>query len=284
MFMAENSPDNPADISRNTELTEGNWKDILDEIEKADLFVALDLSCCSRSSSASGGGLRSDGTFDPLPGAINGKSKIVSLALPNDAIKIADAIYHYDSYLQFIWISVFKSFRSLKTVSGININGVDSSAFRNCTAITGVKFPKAGKIGEFAFAGCTSLASVYFPQITSIGNFAFQNCKDLAVVNFPKTLSISKEVFEGCTALADAAFPLTANLGVNAFGNTGGKGIAITLGDYAPNLWGGLFDGVSSGTVTVKIPDGASGYDPSWKKSFIGGNNNINVVIEKYAK
>ena len=282
-LMASSNAEGPKNLSRNTVLTEGSWKDILDEIDKLGSFVTLDLSACTRSSADTGGGLRADGIFDPLPGNINGKSKIVSLVLPIEAVGITDAIYHYDSYLQFIWISVFKSFRSLKTVSGAGIENIESSAFKNCKTITSVDFPAVNNIGEFSFAGCTALASVNFPQARRIDTLAFQNCTALVDVRFPKILSLNKAVFEGCTSLVNVEFPVANSFGVNTFENTGSKALTIILGNSAPSLWGSLFDGVSTEkSVTVKIPDGAAGYDSYWTDSFVGENDNINVLIDTY--
>ena len=281
--MAKNNPDSPESISKNITLTEENWEYILNEIDKMGVFVTLDLSACTKSTADTGGGLRADGIFDPLPGNINGKSKIVSLVLPDEALSIVDAIYHYDSYLQFIWISVFKSFSNLKTISGEKINSIDSSAFKNCKTITGVDFPAANLIEEFAFSGCTALVNANLPQARRIQTLAFQNCKALSVINFPEILSVNKAAFEGCTSLSSACFPMATSFGANIFGHTGNKPLTITLGKVAPYIWGSLFSGISAAkSTTIKIPNEASGFDSSWKQKFNDNNHvSVSIVIEE---
>jgi len=279
--LTENGSVNNNCISKNSVLTNESWEAILDEVAKSLSFVTLDLSACIKSDSNAGGGLRVDGTFDPMPGNIEGKEKINALILPNEAIKIEEATHHYNSYSQFLWISVFKSFINLKTITGANISCIDSSAFRSCKSIKNINFPEAGSIDEFAFADCTSLTSASFPNVISIKKCAFQNCKALGNADFPKTLNIAQEAFDGCTSLSNVNFPQVVSFGVNVFGHSGSKTMTITLGNSIPNMWGNLFDGVtSSKTINLKYPSTESSYNYSWKKKFIGGNNYINLMAE----
>jgi hypothetical protein len=140
----------------------------------------------------------------------------------------------------------------------------------------------AGIIDEYAFAECIALANVNFPQTTIIKNNAFNDCEALVEAGFPKTLSIGNEVFKGCTSLSSLNIPQAVIFGGNVFGNTGNKDISITFGTSTPNFWGNLFNGVSSKTVTLKIPASELKYNLAWKKDFIDGNSNIKLVVEGY--
>jgi hypothetical protein len=140
------------------------WTDLLDAISTANKHVNLDLSACTRSNLASGGGLYSTGTFDPDSAYSTGKDKIVSLVLP-DAATIIIAGTYSDAAFQY--------FTALKNVSGANIETVYDYAFYN-TPIATVDFPEALTIGQYAFQACTSLTTVNLPNAATIGENAFE--------------------------------------------------------------------------------------------------------------
>ena len=84
------STDDPIELKLSLQLTEEAWRYILATIEFADKYVSLNISGCTRSCSSSSGGLRLDGTFDPVNYFSTGKDKIVSLVLPQTAASIID--------------------------------------------------------------------------------------------------------------------------------------------------------------------------------------------------
>ena len=175
-------------------LTATRWLTILQGIEANSSFDGtLDLSHYTRSDSASGSGLRSDGVFDPDNNIAIGKGKIVSIILPNTAIEIAGGT---------ATAPTFRHFTNLKTFNGATLS----------------------IIGDYAFAGSTSLTITTLPAwLTSIGNNAFQGCISLTEITLPAGLSsIGNSTFQGCTSLTLVTSPMAAPpaLGVNAFDDT----------------------------------------------------------------
>jgi hypothetical protein len=229
---------NPVEISKNVQLTEANWKAILTEIETAGKYVNLDLSQCTRSGQNAGGGLRSDGTFDPLYDFSTGKNRVVSLILPNAATSIAAS---------------FRYFFNLTSVSSPTVTDIGDFAFGDCTSLVSASFPAATEIGRVAFGGCTGLTSVSFSaSAIIIGPNPFQRCTSLTsivltgsstltVIEGGKALvrnnseliaypsangnvtlnnitSIGDAAFSGCTGLISVNFPAVTEIGVFAFG------------------------------------------------------------------
>ena len=92
-----------------------------------------------------------------------------------------------------------------------NVMYLNSYAFQNCKALTGVDL--SGFVGYDAshlgilysstFNGCTSLATVTLPSsLIEIGGSAFKGCTNLASLALPETLeTIGSSAFEGCTSL-----------------------------------------------------------------------------------
>jgi hypothetical protein len=195
------SATNPVNLSVNVQLTAANWQAILTAINGAGKYVTLDLSLCTRSNADTGGGLRADGTFDPLYSFSTGKNQIVSLILPTAATKIEGR---------------FSYFTNLASVSASAAISIGDSAFIGCTSLTSVSFPAATSIDQNAFRDCTNLASVSFPAATSIGEFAFYQCASLISVDFPTATSIGQQAFSGCS-LASVSFPAMTSIGDYAF-------------------------------------------------------------------
>ena len=217
-YLSEQSAtvNNPVPLSINIQLTEANWKGLISRISK---YVNLDLSQCTRSADSTGGGLRSDGTFDPIPSYNNGKSGIVSIILPNTATAIIsnnDSITHN---------TAFQYFSNLKFIRGDSIATIGARAFGDSitfnqnirTSLTNVDFPQATTIGYYAFSGCTGLTSINFPKVTVIGSAAFAGCTGLTSVSFPQLSIIVYETFDGCTSLTNVNFPLVYSIERDAF-------------------------------------------------------------------
>jgi hypothetical protein len=275
----EKPNDKPIELSKTLQLTEQNWKAILTEIAEAGNDVILDLSGCTRSDTDSGGGLRSDGTFDPIYDFSTGKDSIVSLILPNTATSITDGdhvrYYHpdgnpYDS----IEIRPFDSFSKLKSVSASSVTTIGRYAFVGCTSLTSVNFPVATSTGHLAFASCTSLISVSFPVATSIDDATFSRCTSLTNVSFPMAIIVGNWAFAHCTSLTSVNLPAATSIN-NAFDGTGTTALTITLGQNAPRTDTGLFFGITAKTVTVKVPDGAVDYG-TIPATYSGTNATVN--------
>ena len=278
-------------------LTRGRWVTILNEIYNDPFFDGtLDLSNYRRSLAATCGGLRRDGIFDPMPGFNKtAKERITTLILPDEAVFLADRVNLMSSFIDFV---------NLKELTGRNITRIDDFTFFRFYSLVSVDFPKVTYIGENAFS-YSSLISVNFPKAEIIGTRAFWDCTSLVSVNFPKAETIGDSAFSGCTSLVSVNFPKAKTIGAGAFSGcinlgivnipevtsisnvvfsqrddfTGIVNLTITMGTTAPSLGLMMFIG-SNGTVTVRIPAGATGYTDIWANAFRDGNNNINLVIE----
>jgi hypothetical protein len=206
------------------------WSDLLAAIEDGGKYVALDLSDCTGVT-----------TFDPGT-AGTGAEYIVSLVLPNAATGIKAGTSSAPT---------FKNFTALKSVSGENVQSVDSHAFRGCSGLTSVDLPAATSIGSTAFSFCSGLTSVALPAATSIDS----------------------QAFFGCTGLTSVALPAATSIRNQAFADTGDQAIIITLGATVPTLGDRMFYYVNSTkTVTVKVPNNATAWDGK-TGTFSGSDN-----------
>jgi hypothetical protein len=234
---------------------------LLNAIEAAGKFVALDLSGCALSGTVFNPKLNSNNH--------NGKAYILSLVLPNTAKSVtkgAGASY-----------ASFKEFSKLKTIEGSGITGIDSSVF-SYTALTTVNFPEAASIGTFAFQECTALTTVNLPKLASIVANAFYRCTALTTVYFPECTSITGS-FQYCTALTMVNIPKITAINALAFAYAFQKNAAVTfiMGSAAPTLAANVFQSVDSTVaITVRVPAKATGYDATWTGKF----KNATVVEE----
>jgi hypothetical protein len=155
------------DLGNMPEIGSG-WRNLLDVIEAAGKYVALDLSACTM-----------DGTeFDPVYFVAAGKDKIVSLDLPDVAASIIGA-------------------------SGGNSG--DGSSFDYFSSLTAVTAKYVLAIGNYAFDcynnSVRNLTSVSFPAVTRIGTGAFAFCTSLTAVSFSASADVRKNPFYGCLNL-----------------------------------------------------------------------------------
>jgi hypothetical protein len=257
--------DNPITRIENRQLTSAAWATLLNEIKTDGKYVALDLSACTRGDQTSGGGLWNDGSFNPdpaLPNVEEGRNKIVSLILPEAATSTAEGKFlHYDSTGKPVYEETgFDGFTNLKNITGVNITTISRTSFiRLGTYYTseGVAAWKAG-----------ILTSIDFPNVTTIGERAFEACYNLINVNIPKVKTIEREAFFH-TKLQNIYIPEVNHIGTQALLSSFSQ---ITLGKTAPLVDGLLFSvGENPRTVTVRVPQGATGYGDI-PKTFIGGD------------
>jgi hypothetical protein len=192
----ENSESNPVLLP--VKLGALGWAALLDEINTAGKYVALDFST---------GAVPGSGTeFDP--GAANtGEKYIVRLVLPDAAESITAGSSSN---------TVFQFFTALKEVSGRNIKKIGDNAFAYCIDLTTVSFPKVTFIGDYAFY-LTEMTSANFPEAVSIGDVAFAYCIDLTTVSFPKIAYIGLAAFLGCTGLTEVNLPEVISIEYGAF-------------------------------------------------------------------
>jgi hypothetical protein len=250
--------DHPIILPVNINLA-SDWAVLLTVINK---FVALDLS-------------ESTGMTVFDPGTANtGESKIVSLVLPDKAESVKAGSGSSDS--------TFKNFIALKSVAGSNVETIGQYAFYGCTSLTEVNLPEATDIGNNAFQGCTTLEEVSLPNATTISSRAFYGCASLTEVSLPSATTIGAYAFSDCDALETLSLPNATSIGANVFYESfnGVVSLTIILGKAAPTLGVTMFSYVSSMSVIVQVPSGATGYDDTWKNNFTGGNAGISLTIE----
>ncbi|MDR1574831.1 MAG: leucine-rich repeat domain-containing protein, partial [Treponema sp.] len=257
-------------------LSKANWEGIIAAINTGGKYVALDLSSCARgshSSSSGGGGLYSDGAFDPDPyqASATGKEWIVSLTLPDAATSIADGD------LGDVLSYMFQYFTSLTSVSGKNVTYIGEVAFRSLSTLETISFPGATNIGYAAFRSCTALKTVNFPAAESIDDRAFAYCTALTTVEFPAVTTIGSFAFQNCTALTTLKLP--ANPPTILTINGGGPyGVFVyTHNPSAPT------------TLSIKVPSGRVGtYTSAWgvdantdpnQKPGVYGDNHKEILI-----
>jgi hypothetical protein len=239
---------NPVPLALAVTLDSAQWGSTLSTIAGKGKYVTLDLTDCAAGTHSSGGGLYSNGTFDP--GTVNsGEQYVTALILPAAAANVRAGV---------IIASTFRYFTALKSAGGAGITGIGNYAFLN-TALTSVSFPAAETIGQQAFYGCTALTSVYLPAANTTGDAAFYNCTNLTSVDLPAAAVIDWNAFDGCTALTSVDIPSAADIRNGAFNGctalitvTIGSGCNINATSGLPNGFITSYNGTSkaAGTYT----------------------------------
>ena len=156
---------NPVSLHLALQLTQDNWNDLLDALASVNKNVNMNLALCTRSNETSGGGLLSNGTFNPSTGSSAGKGYVVSLTLPDAATNIADGN---------LTTSTFDGFSSLEYVNtGSGVTSIGDYAFSNVGLSSFTITNNITSIGDNAFSG-NNLSNVNIPNsVSSIGADAF---------------------------------------------------------------------------------------------------------------
>jgi hypothetical protein len=245
----------PLKLSVNLSDTTGGWAALMDGLASKGKFVELYLSACTMN-----GGTE----LNTAAGTYGGKSKVVSLTLPNAAQTIvpvgtAGGSSPADSVADEF---AFRYFENLKEVRGAGITKIPDYAFYELkNNLTTVNFPKAQTIGLCAFAKCNALTTVSFPAVTGstesigIGQYAFTECSALTTLtaaNFPNAETIGNRAFAGCIALTTVSFPKATQIGDSAFADC----IALTMVTFNATITitGNAFNGCKALT-TVNFPE-----------------------------
>ncbi|MDR1893405.1 MAG: leucine-rich repeat domain-containing protein [Spirochaetales bacterium] len=133
-----------------------------------------------------------------------------------------------------------------------SVTDIGSSAFYNCSNLTGITFPATlTTINSDAFAYCSNLADITFPDaLTTINSYAFYQCEALTSVTFPAAVTnIGGWAFSYCRNLISVTFGgENTTIGSNAFpGGESGAGsdrlknaynaASPKAGEYRRDLW-----------------------------------------------
>jgi hypothetical protein len=275
--------DDPVPLPVDIQLSGAAWTGLLQAIEDAGRYVALDLSACTKGTPPdSGSGLRSDGIFDPGNTFNTGKERIVSLTLPDEASGITAGNNMEAAFLHF---------DALREIRAAAVTDIGDYAFAACTALTSVSLPAATDIGHAAFAVCTALTSVSLPAVENIGIFAFTGA-GLTSVNLPASLTGTLvNPFKGCVNLVDiqvdssnSSYKGEGGMLLNKAGDTliaypGASGMVVVpevtaVGPFAfsgctaltsvilpkvTNIGVSAFSGTGTAALTVVLPQAAPG-------------------------
>ncbi|MDR1176960.1 MAG: leucine-rich repeat protein [Treponema sp.] len=228
-----------------------NWYALLDALDEAGDYVALDLSDCTMSGAAENGtvfypnyaykGPTSHIATYPVGG---GKKYIVELTLPLTAKKIYGG---WQEGYTMTPIPAFINFNNLAKIRGDNIeeayvgpgSGHDRSAmFYNSPSLKEARFEKLIEASYF-FYNCQKLEFVSCPSLAEIGTATFYGCKNLKTFDFSNVQSIERGAFGGSGLV-------TLDLGqstVTKIPGTNGHG---TVGSVAMNFPMAAFQGCSN--------------------------------------
>ena len=207
---------------QNMNASEGGWQQLLNVINTAGKYVALDLSDCTMPNTK----------FNPAGNV--GKNFIVSIVLPKVAKNIEG-----NSFRGFtnVVITVPDSFTSIGdyAFAGCRLNGVTipdtvtsigCNAFDN-TQLKSITIPSSvTSIGDYAFAGC-NFTSITIPgSVTSIGRNAFGSNGDF-VSNKLTSISIGENVALIYYSIEDHANSFGYGSSFEVTYNNGGKQAGI---------------------------------------------------------
>ena len=178
------------------------------------------------------------------------------------------------------------------------IIGISVNAFEGCTGLTSLTLQHVTSIGDGAFDFCGGLVNVDCPNVTAIGYRSFSRCGKLDNASFPKAEIIGGLAFSQCDSLTSLYIPSVTDIFEKCFADTGSGPLTITMYSKAPTVQTASFEGISSKTVTINVPSGATGYGTSvsgsnatinwangfrgagWDGSaFLGGPINTNITV-----
>ena len=103
-------------------------------------------------------------------------------------VEVGNYAFAYCNYITYIKDEDFPS-----------LEGIGHGAFRFCTGLFSIKFPKANYVGGQAFSECISLAEIYFPELRVIASDGFYET-NLISIDLPKVTKIYAFAFH-CNSL-----------------------------------------------------------------------------------
>jgi hypothetical protein len=199
----------PVNLALNIDLGDmadgSNWHTLLDALDEAKQYVALDLSDCAMTGAAEDGTVfrpnyavveqGPNGGINRIPTYTGGgKAYIVELTLPLGAKKIFGG---------WSTVSAFIGFDNLEKIRGDTIEGAytetgfsKTAVFIGLASLKEARFEKLTDSDTF-FQECRNLESVYCPSLVSIGLATFYGCANLKTFDFSNVQSIVTRAFAG---------------------------------------------------------------------------------------
>ena len=118
------------------------------------------------------------------------------------------------------------------------VTGIGNQTFYRCSALTSISIPDGvTSIGDHAFYDCSALTAITIPDnVTTIGRFCFSGCSGLKSIIIPNSvIRIGGRTFEKCGELKEIT----------------------CLNPTPPTLDKSVFEGVSTSTCVLKVPEGS---------------------------
>ena len=264
------SADNPVPLTvqidlQNTTAEESGWKQLLNAIDTAGKYVALDLSACAIPNTG----------FDPDSGFPFGKEFIVSLILPDVTRSIPSGTEESPAFQHFVNLADIPTGKSLTSIGDYSfyslgltnvtipdsVTSIGWAAFAS-NQLTSVAIPDSiTTIENMAFA-FNQLTSVTIPNsVTSIGYMAFSN-NQLTSVTIPNSV----------TTIEEEAFAYNQLTGSLTIPNSVTK-----IGDMA-FLWGDELTSITIGTNVTLTKD------PFFLNFFVTAYNNDDKRAGTYTR
>lgn len=148
--------------------------------------------------------------------------------------------------------------RTFTEYSNDTITSIGNSAFRSCTSLTSVSFPKATNTGDYAFYDCTKLTDVNFPLATTVSTQCFRGCSSLIDVTFPEANYVEAYAFYQNAKLKTVRLPKVRGFGVSALnGCSGLTALIIEQTDIVCTLSTNALanSNIAAGTGYIYVPD-----------------------------
>ena len=252
--------------------------------------------CSSLTSVTIPDGVTSIGTY-----AFQYCSNLASITIPEGVTSIGSAAFYSCSKLTSVTIpdsvtsigsSAFQNCTGLTSITISNsVTKIEDYTFNGCSGLTSVTIPESvTRIGNYAFSGCWSLTSVTIPDgVTTIGTSAFNNCSSLISVTIGNGVtSIEYQTFRNCSSLTSITIPNSVrSIGSETFAGCSKVETITCLRSTAPSVQSNTFGNSSSdytgkdvtGTKTLYVPSGATGYSASYWLSVLQASDKCNFVL-----
>jgi hypothetical protein len=248
------SPSSPINLVLDIDLgdmADGSaWYALLDALDEAKVYVALDLSDCAMTGTFENGTVFRPNYAYPGPSSQietytgGGKAYIVELTLPLRAKKIYGG---WQEGYTMTAIPAFRKFNNLAKIQGDNIEegyvgtglGHNKSAmFYGLSSLKEARFEKLTKASEF-FRDCRNLEFVSCPSLTKIGYAMFYGCKSLKTFDFSHVKSFEKSAFGGSGLVR-------LDLSLSTVTEIPGEDSATSVGSFGNFIPAPAFQGCSS--------------------------------------
>jgi len=207
---------------------------------------------------------------------------LTSVYLHDGLSSIGNSVFNECTALQAILIpktvekmgsTVFDTCTSLQSITiPASVSDIGTQTFLSCTSLnSAIILGKINLLTEGTFKDCTSLNYVYLPnELTGIGKGAFQNCSSLKKLELNDNISnIANGAFSGCTSLSY----------IICNSNTAPTVQSGTFGSNNTNYVGA--NTALSGTNTLIVPDGSTGYDTSYWSSILQDSTKCGFTKEE---